>query len=80
VHRIADIDDTVCDLAGDAETEIGFIARAHDADEFTARIFRLECHPRNLHRALGLCDGGGRLILTRREQRQQGNGNERSQR
>src|SRR5436190_2113414 len=36
VHPIADIDDPHRDLAGDAEAEIGFVARPHYADELTA--------------------------------------------
>ena len=36
VHAIADIDDAGDDLAGDAEAEIGLVARPHHADEFAA--------------------------------------------
>jgi hypothetical protein len=80
MDEIADIDDPFGDLAGDAEGEIGLVARAHDADEFATRIFRLKRDPLHLYRTLGLGDGGNRLILAGREQRQQGEGGECSQR
>ena len=34
VDVIADIDEAGDDLAGDAESDIGFVASAHDTDEF----------------------------------------------
>jgi len=80
MDAIADIDDPFGDLAGDAEAEIGLVTRAHDADEFAARVFRLECDPLHLHRTLGPSDGGDCLSLAGRKQRQQGEGSERTQR
>ena len=38
MHAIADIDDARDDLAGDAEAEIGLVARPHHADEFAAGV------------------------------------------
>ena len=52
VHAVADIDDAGDDLAGDAEAEIGLVARAHHADEFARRILVLEGDALHLHRAL----------------------------
>jgi hypothetical protein len=80
VHGIADIDDPVGDLAGDAETEIGLVARAHDAHELAARSFPLERDPLDLHGTLGFRDGEDRLVLAGGEQRQQDEGGERPQR
>ena len=52
-HPVADIDDAGDDLAGDAEAEIGLVARPHHADEFARGVVALERHALHLHRALG---------------------------
>ena len=72
VHAVADIDDAGDDLAGDAEAEIGLVARPHHADEFAAAVSWFSNATRcTLHRALGL--GGGRGIgLAAGEQEQRG--------
>jgi hypothetical protein len=81
MDEVADIDNSLGDLAGDAEAEIGLSYRARTTPtEFAARILRLERHPLHRHRTLGLCDGGDRLVLAGREQGQQGKSGERSQR
>jgi hypothetical protein len=71
-HGIADIDVAGDDLAGHAEAEIGLAARPHHPDELMARVARLEGHPLDLDRALGLGDRGGRLVSASREQGKQG--------
>ena len=61
VDAIADIDDPGDDLAGDAEAEIGLVARAHDADEFALGVRVLEGDPLHLHRTLDLMGAGAVL-------------------
>ena len=55
---IADIDEPADDLSGDAEAEIGFVTRPHDADEVAGCGGVLEADALHLDRALG--PGGGR--------------------
>jgi hypothetical protein len=42
VHAIADVHLPGHDLAGNAEGEVGLIARPHHADEFPRRLLALE--------------------------------------
>jgi hypothetical protein len=76
-HAIADIDDALDDLAGNAEAEIGLITRPHHADEFARRVFVLEADPLHLHGALAF-RRGRRIGIAAREQQQCRKGGERS--
>ena len=61
-HDVADIDHPGDDLAGDAEAEIGLVARPHDADEFARGLSVLERDALHLDRALRpRCRGGNGL-------------------
>ena len=62
VHAVADIDDAGDDLAGDAEAEIGLVARAHHADEFARGVLVLEGDALHLHRAFAL--GAGAVLAS----------------
>ena len=75
VDTIADIDDARDDLAGDAEAEIGLVARPHHADEFARGILVFERDALHLHRALALDRGRGRGLAAG-EQQHHGEGSE----
>jgi hypothetical protein len=79
MDEVADIDDSLGDLAGDAEAEIGLVAGPHHADELAARVVGPERDLLHLNRALQLRDRRDRLVLARGKQRQEGHGGERFQ-
>ena len=62
-------------LTGDAEAQIRFIARPHDADEVAGDGFIAETHFLHLHRPFGLRRGRG-LSLAAGENDQHGNSGE----
>ncbi len=68
-NAIADIDEPVHNLAGNAETQIGFGACAHDADEFAGASAALEGDLLNLHRPLGFRRRRGLCLAARKESR-----------
>ena len=68
VNAVADIDDARDDLAGDAEAEIGLIARPHHADEFARGVFVFKGDALHLHRPFALDRGRGLGLAAGEEQ------------
>ena len=54
MHVVADIDRAGDDLAADAETEVGFVPGADDADEVARRAAGVEGDTLHLHRTPGV--------------------------
>src|SRR2546430_1850642 len=73
VHAVSDIDHALDDFTGDAEAEVGLVARSHHADEFADGVSLLEGDALNLDRALALRGWCG-VGVTAREQEQRGEG------
>jgi hypothetical protein len=73
LHAVSDIDHALDDFTGDAEAEVGLVARPHHADEFAGGVSLLEGDALNLDRTLAL--GGWRGVgVAAREQEQRGEG------
>ena len=67
---VTNIDQASHHLAADAEREIGFVAGAHDADEFAGGRAIAERDALHLHRPLELGDRGGLGLAAGQEKRE----------
>ena len=73
IDGLADFDQALCDLAGDAKTHVGFDARADSADKTALGGFRLIMDGGDQNRPAGSRFLGGLLVAADQRNRQQRN-------
>jgi hypothetical protein len=78
LHAVADIDDAGDDLAGDAEAEIGLVARPHHADELARGVRPLEGDALHQHGPRHF-DGRRGVGLTAGQNEKSGKGHQRAE-
>ena len=72
IDGLADLNQALCDLAGDPKTHVGLDPGLDGADETALRRFRLVVHGSDQHRTPGRGFFGHLVITTGQGDRQQG--------